>query len=238
MELRHLRYFLAVADTLSFTRGAEKMHTAQPSLSQQIRALEREIGKPLFGRNSRSVRLTAAGQIFADKARAALAEIEEGIGLARSVRPENDTHVRIGFLIAAEIMLFPDLLKNIREHHPDLRFDLTSMTTRQQTLALQKREIDIGFVRPPGADSRIGLQTILVEPIRVVVGEGHPLARLERIPMELIVAEPIIGLSDEVPGLRHAIELWCFHHGLELNIVQHADNVMEYMSMVRLGIGI
>lgn len=237
MELRHLRYFLAVADTLNFTRAAERQHTSQPSLSQQIRALEGEIGRKLFVRNSRSVKLTTAGATFAEHARRALEIIDEGVVAARAGGDEANV-VRIGFLIAAEIALFPTLLPQVRARVPRIDLSLSSMSSRQQLAALRAHRIDVAFMRPPIIDPRITTVSIFEEEINVILSRDHPLIDKTFISIEDLRTEKIIGVTDNVPGLDYAVTQWFARHDMKPQIVEHADNVIEYMSMARLGIGV
>nr|WP_047167562.1 LysR substrate-binding domain-containing protein [Sphingomonas sp. Y57] len=237
MELRHLRYFLAVADTLNFTRAAEKQHTSQPSLSQQIRDLEREVGRKLFIRNSRSVKLTPAGATFAEYARRALEIIDDGMVAARAGVDEANA-VRIGFLIAAEVVLFPTLLPQVRARVPRLDLSLSSMSSRQQLAALRTHSIDVAFMRPPINDPRIATIPIFEEEINVILSRNHPLIAKPLIGIEDLRAQKIIGVTDNVPGLETALSEWFARHDVKPQIVEHADNVIEYMSMARLGIGV
>lgn len=238
MELRHLRFFVAVAETLNFTRAAERLNTAQPSLSQQIRQLEREIGRSLFERSSRSVRLTEAGKVFLTEARQVLAQLEQAIQASRAAPTGPDGRLVVGFLNAAEASLFPRLLGRMREEIPSMDVELRNLSSRQQVTALLKREIDIGFLRPPIDDKRIAEKVALRERIWLVVAEDHPLARHAKITPAMLDNQPHVGVTDDVPGLLHAVRQWTVRTGVRLRTQQAVANVLAYMSMVRLGVGI
>ena len=148
MELRHLRYFVAVAQALNFTRAAEKLHTSQPSLSSQIRDLETCVGVPLLVRDKRKVALTAAGECFLQDAQAILEQAENAKVRARKTVQE-DNHFAIGFVPSAEVNLLPKVLPLFRLKQPDTHIELVSLITTEQEEKILSGELDVGLMRHP-----------------------------------------------------------------------------------------
>ncbi|HDI5900374.1 TPA: LysR family transcriptional regulator, partial [Escherichia coli] len=146
MELRHLRYFVAVAQALNFTRAAEKLHTSQPSLSSQIRDLENCVGVPLLVRDKRKVALTAAGECFLQDALAILEQAENAKLRARKIVQE-DRQLTIGFVPSAEVNLLPKVLPMFRLRQPDTLIELVSLITTEQEEKIRRGELDVGLMR-------------------------------------------------------------------------------------------
>src|ERR1700741_105716 len=176
MELRHLRYFVAVAEELNFTRAAQRLNTAQPSLSQQIQDLEQEVAVPLFIRTKRSVKLTAAGTAFLNEARLTLAQARRAVASARQAARAGESTLVLGFGPAAEIKLFPSTLTSLRASFPTLRLEFRSMTTLEQREALLHNEIDLAFLRPPIHEPSLEAIPVLREQFVAVLPADHPLA--------------------------------------------------------------
>ncbi|TWB87031.1 LysR substrate binding domain-containing protein [Bradyrhizobium macuxiense] len=177
MELRHLRYFVALGEELNFTRAAERLHIAQPPLSQQIRQLEDELGVTLLQRNSRPVRLTEAGELFLARARAVLASFESAVADTRRVGRGQAGKLGIGFVGSAMFAGLPDIVGAYRDACPDVELVLDEMLAAEIAEALRRRRIDIGFARPallgePGLAQRL----IVEEPYVAALPRAHPLA--------------------------------------------------------------
>ena len=149
MELRHLRYFVAVAEELHFRRAAERLHMSQPPLSQQIRALEEEVGATLLLRNQRRVELTAAGAAFLVRAREILAAVEDAAREARRVQRGEVGRLAVGFVGSAMYSFVPELLRAFREQCPDIALRLHELGTTEQLRQLEDGRLDVGFLRPP-----------------------------------------------------------------------------------------
>lgn len=147
MELRHLRYFVTVAEELNFTRAAEKLNTVQPSLSQQIKDLEREVDAQLLERNNRKVELTEAGQAFLKEALLSLEHAERAVQAARQIAHVHKGQLNIGFVPVAEMKIFPYIMPNIRAHFSELKALFHSLTDAEQFSALRQGSIDIAFTR-------------------------------------------------------------------------------------------
>lgn len=238
MELRHIRYFVAVAEELNFSRAALKLHTAQPSLSQQIRDLETEIGAPLFTRNKRNVALTEAGRAFLDEARLTLAQAQRAVASARRAADTKARMLTIGFLPAAEIKIFPSILTALRSRFPTTQIVLKSMTTWEQKEALLQGEIDVGFLRSPVDDSVLASEVVLNERLCAVVPANHPLAQRKEIRLSDLADTPFLQIEPVHAGsLSEIIDRFMKNHGLQFRTAQKVENVLTLMSLVSMGQG-
>lgn len=238
MELRHLRYFVAVAEALSFTRAAQTLRTAQPSLSQQIRDLEYEIGTPLLNRDKRNVSLTPAGKVFLDEAKLVLAQAERAKLLARRAGEDTGQTFTIGFVPAAEIKIFPQALTVLRAQFPATRFVLQSLTTFEQHEALSSGAIDIGFLRPPVDDPHIDSMVILRESLVVLLPADHPACWSSEVSLSAIAETPFLRIASRHAGnLGQVIDDLAKREGVALNAVQDVENVLTLLTLVSLGVG-
>jgi LysR family transcriptional regulator, hca operon transcriptional activator len=165
MDQRHLRYFIAVAEEMSFTRAVERLHTVQPSLSQQIRRREEIVGTQLFHRQKCSLQLTEAGRIFLQESRRILQYTDHAIALARNAARAEAGFMTIGFVPGAEGEIFPRVLPILRGKYPDIELSLRNMTTPEQLEALQNHEINVGFLRPPIDNPDIAYETVWHESV-------------------------------------------------------------------------
>ncbi|MEM5399362.1 MULTISPECIES: DNA-binding transcriptional regulator HcaR [Paraburkholderia] len=237
MELRHLRYFIAVADELSFTRAAQRLHTAQPSLSQQIRNLEDEVGTPLFERTRRKVELTDAGKVFLAEARLVVAQADRAVARARQVGQGRAT-VTIGFVPAAEIRVFPVILPRLRLRFPEVNVELRSLPTAEQEDALLRGDIDVAFMRRPVVSPELRSEVVLTEPLVVVLPSAHPLAKQKRIAPVQLSGEPFISTHPQFSGQVHSVvEAYCEAHGIERKVAQVATNILLNLNLVGMGLG-
>lgn len=238
MELRHLRYFIAVADELSFTRAALRLHTAQPSLSQQIRNLEDEVGTPLLERTRRKVELTEAGKVFLAEARLVVAQADRAVARARQAGQQGRATVKIGFVPAAEIRVFPVILPRLRLRFPDVNVELRSLPTAEQEHALLRGDIDVAFMRKPVLAAGLQSEVVLVEPLVVVLPNAHPLAKLPCIPPERLNGEPFISTHPLFSGQLHSVvdEYFEAHH-LHRKVAQVATNILLNLNLVGMGLG-
>ena len=238
MELRHLRYFVAVAETLSFTRAAERLHTSQPSLSQQIRHMEAELGTLLFARTRRSVQLTPAGLQFFSEAKGALLRVEEALASVRSPRAGRRRLV-VGFLMSVEGNLLHRLLPEVQRRIPDQELELHCMTTPEQLAALASGEIDVGFLRLPQDDPRLHFDRVLDEVIHLVVPDTHSLASRDGVTAKDLDGLPFIAAAAPDAGtLQGVVDRWASEAGIHLAVTGQAGTVTGYMALVRLGRGI
>lgn len=241
MELRHLRYFLAVAEELHFTRAAERLHIGQPPLSQQIQALEAELGVALFRRHQRKVELTAAGRQFLPRARQILADSAAAVAAARRAADGEIGELRIGF--TSSLPLTPILhhsLQHYRAAYPDVRLTLREMFTAGQFDALERGQLDLGFVRfnGPAPSARIQVRELHRDRLLAVLPRAHPLARAGSVALAELAREPLIGYPQESgAGLRDVILQLARQNGLELNVVQEAGEAITQIGLVAAGVG-
>lgn len=238
MELRHLRYFVAVAEELNFTRAAEKMRTAQPSLSQQIRDLEKEIGTPLLTRNKRNVALTEAGRVFLDEVRLVLAQAKRAIASARQAADIKSHKLTIGFVPAAEVKIFPSTLTFLRSRFPDLQIVLKSLTTLEQKCGLIAADIDVGFLRPPLDDPSLASEVVLHEHLVAVLPENHSLTKRAKVSLADLAETPFLQISpSHAGGLFDVIERRRAAEEVSLTSGQAVENVLTLMTLIGLGLG-
>ena len=244
MELRHLRYFLAIAEELHFHRAATRLHISQPPLSQQIRALERELGVTLLLRNRRRVTLTAAGEGFRDDARAILASVDRASERARNVARGSLGTLSIGFVGSAMFSpTLPDILREFRAAHPDVELLLRELPTVAQLHALVGGELDVGVIRGPVAEAEIDpqleLMTIQRERLIAAVPATHPLAARKRLRAEDLRGEPFVILARrEAPGLYAGLNAAMGEAGGVPEDVLEVTEMQTIISLVAGGFGV
>ena len=242
MELRHLRYFIAVAEELNFTRAATRLHIGQPPLSMQIRDLEEEIGVRLFERGPRRVALSTAGERFLLHARRILDGVEEAVAEARRAARGELGELRVGFTSSLPFTdLLPDALNAYRRRFPQVRLQLREMFTPEQFQALVRGELDVGFVRlqagtPPAG---IVLREVARNPLRLVVNAAHRLAGAAQVRLAELAGEDFISFPADVgtdlPGVLRAL---CRQAGFEPRIVQTAREATTQIGLVAAGLGV
>ena len=238
MELRHLRYFITVAEELNFSKAALRLYTAQPSLSQQIKDLEDDVGVRLLNRTKRKVELTEEGAVFLEQARLTLAQADKAVAMARQVSQAKQQLLRIGFVPVAEMKIFPYVLPNLRVQNPDLKIDLLSLNNVDQIRGIKKGELDISFTRDNFQSDEIESKFVLREPLIFILPKEHPLAKYERIPVQALDGIDFIIPSDEQSKMLHdAILNFTKDHGIEFNIVQKADNILFNINSIGIGLG-
>lgn len=239
MELRQLRYFVAVAEELHFTRAAARLGIAQPPLSQQIRGLEREIGVQLFHRTKRRVELTEAGRVLLQGARRVLAEAERAEEEASRAARGEVGHLAIGFVGTAAVDVLPRVIRDYRNRFPDVRLTLHQLPTEQQVTRLRSGEIQVGFVRLPVADASLSVDTVLREAVLAVVPEDHRLAELGEIELRELADERFILFPRSFgPGLHDRIVRLCNAAGFSPRIDQEAVEMHTIAGLVAAGLGV
>ena len=215
MELRHLRYFVAVAEELNFTRAAQRLNTAQPSLSQQIKQLEAHVGIPLLDRSKRHVALTAGGKVFLTEAREILAHIERAGQRAARAQQGKSTELVIGVVPAAEIKILPRLIPLVERRLPNVRLVFHNLPSAEQKRLLATGSLDIGLLRGPLDDPRLEVEDVLWEKLVVGLPAGHPLARkkdgfdsaVERAALHYGLAHWFAGIARCRPSVLRALGL-------------------------------
>jgi LysR family hca operon transcriptional activator len=233
MELRHLRYFVAVAEAGSLTVAAEKrLHTAQPSLSRQIRDLEYEVGVPLMNRSVHGVELTAAGRAFLDHARLALTQAEAAAQAARrAAQPAKATFV-LGFLTGTEIDWLPEAMRILHDELPNIEVTVSSQYSPDLADALTRGRLDAAFMRPEEHAGDLVYRRVITEPLIVVFPSDHRLALHKAVELREIVGETFIIPSNTAPTLRVVIDDYLKRSGLNINPDHEVDNLAHAVSMI------
>jgi DNA-binding transcriptional LysR family regulator len=239
MELRTLRYFVTLAEELHFGRAAQRLAITQPPLSLAIRGLEDELGVRLFARTRRQVALTYAGAAFLQQAREILARAAAAVELARAADRGAVGQLTIGFMSASIYTLLPPVLRQFAAAHPGVRLELRELTLPQQAEALRRRDIQVGFVRPPVSDAELATVTLLEEPLVVALPSGHPLAQRRRIAARQLANESFV-LFQRAPGLvLHDLVLrFCLKQGFTPRVAQEASQSHAVVGLVSAGIGV
>jgi len=242
MELRHLRYFVAVAEELHFGRAAERLRIAQPPLSRQIRDLEREIGSPLFERVPRGVELTPAGRAFLPEARLTLAQAERAQRSAQRAALGETGRLRVGFVEAATHSgILPDVLSFFRAHLPSVGLSLFELDALRQAEAFQDGRIDVGLLHSPPLDAArwLRVEPFHREPVIAAVSRAHPLAARTRLTLGALAEEPFVSFPRVVaPEMYDEIIARCRAAGFSPRIVQEAAGWHTLASLVSAGVGI
>lgn len=238
VELRHLRYFVAVAEELNFTRAAARLRTAQPSLSQQIRQLEKSVGAQLLDRSRHHVALTNAGRIFLRQARDILGRVEHARRLAKQAAEGRAGDMSVGTFPSADIRILPALRPLIAAHLPDLRLIIHSKYTMGHVEGLKSGELDVAFMRGPVDAEGLDSVELLREKIVIVLPSHHALARRKRIPVASLDDLPCIALERSLsPPLYDTVAALYRQAGIRMHAVSSADNVLGHLQLVQEGLG-
>lgn len=238
MELRHLRYFVAVAEELNFRRAAARLNIAPPPLSVQISRLEAEIGTRLFDRVPKGVKLTDAGRTFLDHARKTLAEGKRAIEAARLAARGEIGELSIGHNMPAGFLVFPKIVPAFREKWPDVRLTFHSLSIPRQLEGLRREELDVGVVWLPVPDDEFELHPVVEERLVAVIPAGHALARQPYVSVADLSGEPLILLSrlmDE--ETYHQIERLFAGARARMNVVYQLENSLSMINFVAMALG-
>ena len=240
MELRHLRYFIAVAEELHFGRAAKRLAMSQPPLSQQIKLLEEEIGVVLFLRTKRQVELTAAGEVFLGEARRTIAQAEHSIRAARRAARGEIGQLAVGFVSSAVYGQVPSIFRLMRNRYPEVSLLLQDLTSEEQVEAVKANRIDVGLIRPPVlAAESLAMRVIWRETLMVALPEGNPLAAETEIAMEALAGESFIQIPRHVaPGFYDQCIRICAQAGFSPRIVQEARTTPTIVSLISCGMGV
>jgi DNA-binding transcriptional LysR family regulator len=238
MELRHLRYFVSVAEELGFTAASHRLRVAQPSLSQQIRDLEREVGAALFARTSRRVELTAAGADFLQQARAILAQAAQAAEQARAIGNGQLGSVDIG--LTGSVLLGPlgPLVAAFGARLPRVTVRLHEMSPREQEAALHARRTDVSFLRRPAEDSGLVDELAWPEAVAVALPEGHALAAHSSIALSTLRHESFVFLRLEDSRFAQYLRECCVEAGFLPRISQQVVEAYSLTSLVAAGLGV
>ncbi|RAS74583.1 LysR substrate-binding domain-containing protein [Priestia endophytica] len=237
MDLRQIRYFIMVAEELSFSRAAERLNMAQPPLSQEIRKLEEELGVTLFHRTKRQVELSDSGRVFLEEARRTLLQVDRTIKATQLADDGRIGHLTIGFVDSTDIVI--DIIKKFREGFPKIHLDLREMTTEQQVKALYKKDIHVGFIRSKQHNEILTSEICCDESLSLVLPENHHLASLSKVPIHLLANEPFIMFPRHLGTKFYDLIISYFWgHNISLNVVQEAIQMHTIVNLVATGMGI
>lgn len=233
MELRHLRYFIAIAEEGSLlTASQRRLNTSQPSLSRQIRDLESEIGVKLLERQARGVTLTDAGRVFLDHARLALSQVEAAIdGARRTAQPQRPV-LSMGFMVGLEVMWLPHLLRMLREEEPEIEVTLFSQSSPELALALTRRKLDVAFLRPEKQSLGLTFKLLAKEPLIAVLPADHRLASRKKIRPQDLAREIYVSSARTSPVLHAVIQDYASKAGITLKPKYEGENISSAMSLV------
>lgn len=239
VDLRHLRYFVAAAEELHFTRAAERIGIAQPALSQQMQKLERELGTPLFHRERRRITLTDAGAVLLEEARRLLADFGRTVSRVEEIgRGETGTLV-VAFAASVMFVALPKLIRRFRTQFPDVRLELLELNSAQQVEGIASGAIDLGFVREAQLHESLQERTILREPLVVAVAKSHRLAGRKRVALRELAGDDFVLFPRDVsPGLHARVTSLCLDAGFSPRIVQVSRELYTTVSLVESGLGV
>lgn len=240
MELRQLRQFVTLAETLNFRRAAEVLHMAQPPLSVAIKKLEEEVGARLFERKARGVALTTAGEAALLAARRCLAQAEQLGTSARSAAGGESGLLRVGFVGSATYALMPRMIPRFRIQYPHVELVLREGNNLELLAMIEADQIDIGLVRYPTASaSDLQFQVVERDVFCAVLPGDHPLARKRRLTLRDLAREPFIDYaSTRIPGLHAMVNLAFQQAGHSPHVAQEATQVQTVISLVQSGLGV
>ena len=240
MELRHLRYFVAVAEEENVSRAALKLHVSQPGISRQIRDLEDEIGFQLFERSAKSVRLTAAGKVFLGEARAVLQQADEAVKKARAVSGGVTDEINVGYAPSLTVQILPAALRKFQEQFPSVRVTLHDLSTEEMLAQLGEKKLQVALtVRPPAKLLRgLFFEELARYEMRVAVAPNHPLAKSKSVSLEQIAGEPLIAYSrKDYPEYHAMLEKLFASVGRRPRIAGEHDSVTSLIAAVESGRG-
>jgi LysR family transcriptional regulator, hca operon transcriptional activator len=246
MELRHLRYFVAVAEAQSFKLAAEgTLNTTQPSLSRQIRDLEQEVGTPLFIRGTKGVQLTPAGRVFLDHARVMLSQAEAAVQSARQIAYPRKPTFALGFMIGHDTTWLPRALRLLRDDLPNIHVVISTQNSPQLAAALLHGGIDVAFLRREDGSSDLEFKTLTEECFEVFLPADHPLSANKSIAVRDLIGQPFISvsgtalsISGKQPALRRTIDRFFRENEVEMKPSHEVDNLGAVMSLIHSTRGI
>jgi DNA-binding transcriptional LysR family regulator len=242
MELRQIKYFLAVAEELNFHRAAERVHITQPALSRQISRLEEDMGTVLLLRTNRKVEMTLAGREFFERATRIMADLDRAKLAAQRAVTGQVGVLAVGYIPSAAYIMVPQLLKYFREFFPNVEIDLRSMLSQHQFDALLSQKIDIGLLRPWRRIKGLVMKQIISEPFVVAVPQNHPLAGKQNLPLAAFADDPFIMHARQIPGISLTYDLISrlFEDAgfLPRITLESPEEVHLTLGMVRAGFGL
>jgi DNA-binding transcriptional LysR family regulator len=239
VEIKHLHSFLAVAEALSFIQASRKLHLSQPALSEQIQALEQEIGVKLLERTRRSVRLTVPGEVFREEAIAILQMVKEAEFKAQRAAAGEVGHLRIGFVASAALEIVPSIVLAFRRRYPLVTLDLMNIRTTDQIPLLEERKLDAGFLRLPASSKSLTITPIHREPFVLVVPNGHRLANKKPFRLAELEHESFVAYARRwAPGFYDSWIQMFTASGFSPHVVQETGEMETMLALVAAGVGI
>ncbi len=239
MELRHLRYFAAVAETSHFGRAAERLHMAQPALSQSIRQLEGELGTRLFNRTTRQVSLTPAGEFLFAEAQRVLGAVDDSVRSVQRIAHGRLGLVRIAFTGTAAFTQLPRIARTLTRDLPDIALEVhADLLTPAQSTRLRDGSLDLGVLRPPTTGDDLSLRTIEVEPLVLAVPADHRLATEPVVAMADLRTEDFVAYADSHSAVNEAVVRSCREAGFAPRVEHEAPGTAVLLALVAAGLGI
>lgn len=238
MDLHHLKSFVAVAEELHFHRAAERLRVTQPSLSQHIRQLEKDLGTSLLARTTRRVELTAAGQELLTRARLILAAVDDAVHATAQAALGKLGRLTVGFTGTSTYELLPAMARVFRQDSPCVESVLKGeMVTPLQVDELLAGTLDAGFLRPPVDAPELQVEVVRQEPLGVVLPEGHPLTARASVDLSALANEPFVSLPTR-SVMHHTMLRTCFEAGFHPEVVQEATETSVVVSLVAAELGV
>ncbi|BBH70819.1 LysR family transcriptional regulator [Actinoplanes sp. OR16] len=238
IELRQLRYFVAVAEHLNFSRAAQHLNLAQQSLSQQIRALERGLGVRLFDRDTRGTRLTGAGKVFLPEARAVLARFDTAVGVVQRADRGEIGRLNLAFLTSTANYMLPPVVRAMRERVPDLELATYNVPIDELVAGIRSGRFDAAFTRPPLV-ADLATRVLAVEPVCAVLPAGHPLATRDVLHLSDLAAENwVLTPRESWPPWHAKYDQDFTGAGFTPRVVQRSAGVPNLLGLVAAGVGV
>lgn len=239
MNLRHVRYFVTVAEELSFTRAAAKCHIEQAPLSRAIKKLEHDLGLDLLLRSTRSVQLTPAGRVFLESAKVVIEELEHGVARAIKAQEGMIGQLNIAHVGSTVYEILPGIIRRFKTSYPLVNLRIKQLTSRDQLLQLITGDIDVGFVRSCPEEKELKAFLLFSEPFFCVVSEGHPLVKEKQIRISLLANYPfIMMMRSPPPSLYQQVPGICAKAGFQPRIAQEVEDVESIVGLVSSGMGV
>jgi LysR family transcriptional regulator, benzoate and cis,cis-muconate-responsive activator of ben and cat genes len=241
MELRHLRYFVAVAEEQNVSLAAKRLHVSRPPLSRQIRDLETEMGFALFKRSTKAIRLTEAGRVFLFEARAVLQRVEDAVALTKSIANQKRNQVRVGYTIPPAVEILPRALRAFQRTNPRASVDLRMMSEQKMLRALRSGDLDVcltAYVLPQDFEGLL-VEELGTYPLVVVAHKNHRFARLREVPISEVARQSILAFSrDEYPIYQSFLAQMFFPYTSALKTVAEYESLESIIAGVEAGRGV
>src|SRR6266403_1775334 len=241
MELRHLRYFLAVGEALNFTKAAAQLRVAQPALGRQMQDLEDEIGVDLMKRSPRGVTLTAEGKLFLDEVRELLKRADESVEKVRALARGEYGELHVGYAPSPTVEILPPALAAFQKAVPRVKVLLHDLSSDELITGLQNGALELAITVPPAGDQTAGIQfeVLRTYPLCVAMTAAHPFARMKSIPLEKLAAEPLVALRrKDYPEFKLYLDRLFAYIGAKPSIAVECDSASSLITEVEAGRGI